>query len=186
MSRVLFIRHAETEMAGRFCGHSDPELNKQGQTQLARLTRVLSTEKIREIYSSDLRRAQSTAEAIAADRNIPLTLRPALREIHFGDWEGMTWRQIERMNPDYARRWVDGYPHVPAPAGESFPMFETRVLDEVNRLIDRDAEAIAVVTHAGVLRVVLRHLRGCSDQDAWQQTKPYCCVVRFDTKGESQ
>ena len=31
MSRVLFIRHAETEMAGRFCGHSDPELNAQGR-----------------------------------------------------------------------------------------------------------------------------------------------------------
>ena len=186
MSRVLFIRHAETEMAGRFCGHSDPDLNAQGQAQLARLARVLSTEKIEEIYSSDLRRARSTAQAIAAGRNIPLTLRPALREIHFGEWEGMSWRQIEQMDPGYARKWVDGYPRVTAPAGESFPGFEARVLDEVNQLIDRDAEAIAVVTHAGVLRVVLRHLHGCSEEEAWQQTKPYCCVVRYEAKGESQ
>jgi alpha-ribazole phosphatase len=90
------------------------------------------------------------------------------------------------MDPDYARRWVDGYPHVPAPAGESFPRFEARVVDEVNQLIDRDAETIAVVTHAGVMRVVLRHLHGCSDQDAWQQTKPYCCIVRYEAKGEGK
>jgi alpha-ribazole phosphatase/probable phosphoglycerate mutase len=186
MSRVLFIRHAETEMAGRFCGHSDPELNAQGKAQLARLAQVLSTEKIGEIHSSDLRRAQSTAQVIAAGRNIPLILRPALREIHFGEWEGLSWPEIEQMDPDYARRWVDDYPHLPAPAGEGFPGFEARVLNEVNQLIDCDAEALAVVTHAGVLRVILRHLHGCSEQEAWQQTKPYCCVVRYEAKGESK
>ena len=185
MSRVFFIRHAETDMVGRFCGHSDPDLNAQGQVQLAGLAQVLSTEKIGEIYSSDLRRAQSTARAIAAGRNIPLTLRPALREIHFGEWEGLSWRQIELADPDYARSWVGGFPHVPAPAGESFPSFEARVLDEVSQLIDRARDAIAVVTHAGVLRVALRHLQGCSEQEAWQQTRSYGCVVRYEAKGES-
>ena len=186
MSRVLWVRHAETEMAGRFCGHSDPDLNAPGQAQLAGLAQVLSTETIDGIYSSDLRRAQSTAKAIAAARNIPLTLRPALREIHFGKWEGLSWPEIEQMDPEYARRWVDGYPHLPAPAGESFQEFEARVLEEVNHLIDCDGESIAVVTHAGVLRVVLRHLQGCSEQEAWQQTQPYCCVVRYEAKGENQ
>ena len=186
MSRVLFIRHAETEMAGRFCGHSDPDLNAQGQAQLAGLAQALSAETIGGVYSSDLRRAQSTAQAIAAGRNVPLTLSPALREIHFGNWEGLTWGQIERMDPEYARRWVDGYPHVTAPAGESFQKFEARVLEEVSHLIDRDDDSIAVVTHAGVLRVVLRHLHGRSEQEAWQQTQKYCCVVCYEAKGENQ
>jgi alpha-ribazole phosphatase len=186
MSRVLFIRHAETEMAGRFCGHSDPELNAQGHGQLGGLARALSTDTIGAIYSSDLRRAQCTAQAIATERNIPLTLRPALREIHFGAWEGLSWAEIELLDPEYARRWVDGYPHVTAPAGESFREFEARVLKEVSRLVSRDGESIAVVTHAGVLRVILKHLHGCSEQEAWQQTKPYCCVVRYEAKGESR
>ena len=186
MSRVLFIRHAETEMAGRFCGQSDPDLNAQGQAQLARLAEVLSSEAITGVYSSDLRRARSTAQAIAASRNVPLTLSPALREIHFGRWEGLTWAEIEHMDPAYARKCVDAYPHLPAPAGESFRNFETRVLAEVKDLIGRDADPIAVVTHAGVLRVVLRHLHGRSEQEAWQQTQPYCSVVRYEAKGESQ
>src|ERR1700742_386415 len=106
MSRVLFIRHAETEMAGRFCGHSDPDLNAQGQVQLSGLAQALSAETFGRVYSSDLRRAHSTARAIAAGRNIPLTLRPALREIHFGRWEGLSWSEIEQLDPEYARRWV--------------------------------------------------------------------------------
>ncbi len=186
MSRVLFIRHAETAMAGRFCGHSDPDLNAQGQAQLAGLAQALSTETIGGVYSSDLRRAQSTAHAIAAGRKVPVTLRPALREIYFGEWDGLSWRQIEQMDPEYARRWVDGYPHITAPAGETFRNFEARVLEEVNDLIRRDAESIAVVTHAGVLRAILRHLHGCSEEEAWQQTQPYCCVVPYEAKGENQ
>jgi alpha-ribazole phosphatase len=180
MSRVFFIRHAETEMAGRYCGHSDPELNAQGRAQLIKLTHLLSKDAIETVYSSDLRRAKSTAQAIAAARNIPQVLRPALREIDFGEWEGMSWEQIQQLDPDFAQEWMAAYPHLPAPSGESFQAFEARILEEVNQLIEHNRGPIAVVTHAGVLRVVLRHLFGCSDQEAWQQTKSYCCVVRYE------
>ncbi len=180
MSRVLFIRHAETEMAGRFCGHSDPELNDQGRMQVSALAQLISAEPIDAVYSSDLRRASSTAQAIAAVREIPQVLRPALREIDFGRWEGLRWEQIEQLDPEYAREWVKRYPQVPAPAGESFRAFEARVLEEVHRLLDDNSGPIAVVTHAGVLRVVLQHLCGCSDEEAWQQTQEYCCIVRYE------
>ena len=186
MSRVLFIRHAETEMAGRYCGHSDPELNAQGRAQLTKLVQLLSAEPFDTVYSSDLRRAKSTAQAIAAGRNIPRVLRPALREIDFGDWEGMSWEQIEQLDPEYAQKWMAAYPHLPAPSGESFQTFETRILEEVNLLLDGNPGPIAVVTHAGVLRVVLRHLCGCSEPEAWRQTRPYCCVVRYEAKGENR
>jgi len=184
MSRVLFIRHAETEMAGRYCGHSDPDLNAQGRAQLTRLAQLLREEMLDTVYSSDLRRATSTAQAIAAGRNIPRVLRPALREIDFGDWEGLSWEEIEQLDPDYAQKWVISYPHLPAPSGESFQDFERRVLAEVNHLMNCSPGPIAVVTHGGVLRVVLRHLCGYSEPKAWQETQQYCCVVRYE--GESK
>jgi alpha-ribazole phosphatase len=186
MSRVLFIRHAETEMAGRYCGHSDPDLNAQGRAQLTRLTQSLTEEILDTVYSSDLRRAASTAQAIAAGRHIPQVLRPALREIDFGDWEGMKWEEIERQDPEYAQKWVSGYPHLPAPSGESFEDFERRVLTEVNHLMDLSSGPFAVVTHGGVLRVVLRHLCGYSEPRAWEETQQYCCVVRYEGQGESK
>ena len=178
MSRILFIRHAETEMAGRFCGQSDPDLNAQGRAQLMDLARLLSAETIDGVYSSDLRRALSTARAIAEDMSVPLSLRPALREIDFGRWEGLSWTQIEQRYPEYSREWVADYPRLPAPAGESYPAFKARILEEVNHLLD--CGPIAVVTHAGALRVVLQHLCGCSEQEAWEQTRPYCCIVPFE------
>ena len=180
MSRVLFIRHAQTEMAGRFCGHSDPDLNTQGRMQLTSLTGLLSAEPIDIVYSSDLRRASATAQGIAAVRQIPQVVRPALREIDFGQWEGMSWEQIEQMDPEYARKWMGRYPHLAAPSGESFQAFEARVLEEVKFLLDGNRRPIAVVTHGGVLRVVLRHLCGQSDEEAWQQTRAYCCIVRYE------
>jgi alpha-ribazole phosphatase len=186
MSRVLFIRHAETEMAGRYCGHSDPDLSAQGRAQLIRLSQLLAEEMLETVYSSDLRRATSTAQAIAVGRNIPRVLRPALREINFGDWEGLSWEEIERLDPEYAKKWVKSYPNLPAPSGESFEDFERRVVTEVNHLIDRRRGPIAVVTHGGVLRVVLRHLCGYSEPRAWQETRQYCCVVRYEGQGESK
>ena len=164
-------------MAGRFCGQSDPDLNAQGRAQLMDLARLLSAETIEGVYSSDLRRSLNTARAIAEDRSVPLSLRPALREIDFGQWEGLSWAQIEQRYPEYSREWAAGYPLLPAPEGEEFHAFESRILQEVNHLLD--CGPIAVVTHAGALRVVLQHLCGCSERQAWEQTREYCCVIRF-------
>ncbi len=84
MSELLLIRHAETDMAGTFCGHSDPELNARGRVQLGELINRLRKEKIGVVYSSDLRRAHTTGMAIAEAFNVACHLRSTLREINFG------------------------------------------------------------------------------------------------------
>jgi alpha-ribazole phosphatase/probable phosphoglycerate mutase len=184
MSELLLIRHAETDMAGTFCGHSDPELNTRGRAQLAELINRLRVDQIGVVYTSDLRRAHTTGMAIAEAFGIDCHVRRALREINFGEWEGTTWNEIERRDHAYARRWIEEYPGLPAPDGESIHDFERRVLDEV-KVLSLKAEAadctIAVVTHAGVLRTVLCALQGCSKDNAWEQTKSYCSVVRHTT-----
>jgi alpha-ribazole phosphatase len=179
MSDILFIRHGETDMAGTFCGHSDPDLNARGHEQTAELVNRLHSEDIGTVYTSDLRRAQTTAKAIASALGLECRLRPALREINFGKWEGLTWKEISERDEVYARRWVAEYPLVSVPEGEAFRNFEQRVLEEVAVLSTKAAErSIAVVTHAGVLRTVLCSLHRCSEEDAWEQTKSYCAIVR--------
>jgi alpha-ribazole phosphatase len=181
MSELLFIRHAETDMTGTFCGHSDPELNDRGRAQLGELINRLRIEEIGAVYTSDLRRAHTTAMAIAEAFRVDCHVRSALREINFGQWEGTTWKEIERRDDVYARRWITEYPRLPAPDGESLIDFERRVLDEVTSLSLQAAAAeyrIAVVTHAGVLRTVLCALHGCSESNAWEQTRSVCSVVR--------
>jgi broad specificity phosphatase PhoE len=180
MSEILFIRHAETDMAGTFCGHSNPRLNARGRAQLAELMTTLNTEDIGEIYASDLLRAQETAQGIARCFAVECHLRPALREINFGQWDGLTWEQIEQSDRAYAHRWVAEYPNLSAPGGEGFGDFERRVLEEIEALVIKTkGRGIAVVTHAGVLRTVLCRLLNCSEEEAWRQTRSYCSIVRY-------
>jgi broad specificity phosphatase PhoE len=96
MSEILFIRHAETDMAGTFCGHSNPPLNMRGRNQLSELLSALNSESIDEIYASDLLRARETGETIAEARAIKCHLRPTLREINFGQWEVSDGKKASR------------------------------------------------------------------------------------------
>jgi alpha-ribazole phosphatase len=181
MSEILLIRHAQTDMAGTFCGSSDPELNARGWIQVRELVERLRSENIGTVYTSDLRRAFSTASAIAVAHGVECHVRPLLREIDFGCWEGLAWKEIEQQDPIYAHRWMKEYPHLPSPEGESLDCFEARVLKEI-RLLWEEAQnmdqSVAVVSHAGVLRFVLSSFHECTDEEAWEQTRPYCSIVR--------
>ena len=175
MSGIVFIRHAATDMAGTFCGHSDPPVNAQGQEQIENILAALGNEPWDAVYSSDLKRAVTTAEALARVSHCHVITTPGLREIHFGAWEGLTWEQIEERDAVYAQRWIESFPFLNAPKGESFSLFERRVLKEVERLFRiADGKRVAAVTHSGVMRVVLRTCLGCSEEESWERTKTYC------------
>jgi broad specificity phosphatase PhoE len=181
MNDLLFIRHAETDMAGTFCGQSNPPVNERGNRQVQALLKAIERESIDEIYTSDLRRAVATADAIAEVFACPFVARPGLREINFGEWEGLTWQEIERRDNAYAREWSAAYPTLPAPGGESFEAFQKRVMIEVEHLLTHVVHGgIAVVTHAGVMRVVLRKLCGLDEKEAWERTSSYCSFFKYE------
>ena len=80
------------------------------------------------IYCSDLSRSRRTAELLANGSAIPIRVRPALREIDMGDWQGLSRREVaERRPADYAARGRDIANFRP-PGGESFADLAARVL----------------------------------------------------------
>ena len=79
MSVILLIRHADTDLAGKFCGHSDPDLNATGQRRLVSLVEEIASLGVSRIYSSDLRRAAQTAAAIGRRIAVAVEFRPGLR-----------------------------------------------------------------------------------------------------------
>jgi broad specificity phosphatase PhoE len=178
MPELILVRHAATDMAGRFCGQSDPPINAAGARQVHVLVNALGAWKAGYIYSSDLQRALQTAEAISNAFAVPLKLRSSLREIHFGQWEGLLWRDIEKQSPDLANLWIREYPHRSAPEGEDYVQFLSRVIPESELLFQHaQADRIIVVTHAGVMREILMRQCKVSDIDAWQWTKRYGAFV---------
>jgi broad specificity phosphatase PhoE len=154
-------------------------VNERGLHQIEELLRTLKNERIDAVYTSDLSRSKVTADAIGNAFALTPIVVPELREIDFGEWEALSWREIELRDPAYARRWSDAFPNLAAPGGESFDAFQSRVLSKVDRLVEASQGCAAVVTHAGVMRVVLRSLCRLDEQEAWDRTREYCGFFRY-------
>lgn len=181
MTKLLLIRHAETNLAGTFCGHSDPALNVQGWSQVERLITELEKHSIEFVYTSDLQRAQQTARAIASRFGAECHVRAGLREIHFGKWEGLRWSEVVLRHPEEANRWIKEYPHGNFPEGEDMRCFDVRVRQEIEFLIgESNAKPIAVVTHGGVMRAVLTQFTQLSPEAAWRSTKGYGILIPME------
>jgi len=178
MNTIVFIRHGETDMAGRFCGHSDPDLNPAGESQAISLAEEASTLGIERIYSSDLCRAAQTAAHIAHRTGVGVDYLSALREIHFGHWEGLHWQEIEERFPEEADRWLREFPWRSAPSGEAYADFTARIEAVLAPLLNDEKDTrVAIVTHRGVMRYALTKFFGFSEEEAWTKTAPYGAVV---------
>ena len=178
-STLLFLRHAETDLAGTFCGSTNPPLNQRGLAQLPGLLRALADLRLQAIYTSDLLRARQTAEALAKQFSTPLYARPALRQIGFGAWETLTWPEIEALDSNFAAKWVADFPNLTPPDGESISCFKHRVLEEIKFIRQQsEDQAVAIVTHSTVLRVLLEEVGHLAPHHAWERTRDYACIIQ--------
>lgn len=185
MGNLILLRHAATEMAGTFCGHSDPPLSSEGRAQLPALAALSRDWNLRHVYASDLQRAQETAEAIAAATRVSVTTLPGLRELSFGEWEGLTWSEIEVREPSVAATWLKKFPHMPAPGGESYEHFSQRITEAMQTVeAELSTGSVAVVSHAGVLREILAKKSGIATDVAWKWTRAYGAWIVMHPGGE--
>jgi broad specificity phosphatase PhoE len=162
---IVLVRHGETDWnrERRFQGHADVPLNQAGRAQSAELASVLAGEGLAAVYTSPLRRASETA-AIVADR-LGLALRPleALREIHVGDWEGLTFEEVqERYSESAPVNWRAGWT-----GGESYDELHARVVPALVALAaEHPNERVLAVTHAGPVRAALAAAMRLSHDEA--------------------
>jgi len=154
------VRHGRTawNADGRFQGQTDVPLDETGRAQASGLAALLADLPIARAVASDLSRASETARIVIGERPIPLSYDEDWREMKFGAWEGLTWREIVERFPevDESRPTVPKF-YTPA-GGETFDDVCTRVRRAVERIQGsaRAGERILVATHAGVLHALLR------------------------------
>ena len=162
-ARLFVVRHPETDWnhENRWQGHADLPLNARGREQMRRTYEELRGEPLAAIYASDLLRAHETATFLGVKLGLRPRITSALRERAMGEWEGRT--------PEEARaEWPDLYPLVeadplrrPPPGGESFGELYRRVMPVLQRIARlHPGESAVVVTHGGVLKVLLCALLG--------------------------
>ena len=161
MTTIYLIRHGETEWnrSGRWQGHADVPLSVAGYQQATALAQRLVNDGVQfdHIYASDLSRAFETAQivtrAIFPDGRRQVQAFPALREINIGAWSGLTRAEIIAQYPG-AFTTVHH-----APDGETNDLFSERVGGALTDLALRHpGETLAIVTHGGTIRAMLRHV----------------------------
>jgi probable phosphoglycerate mutase len=162
-TRILALRHGETDwnVEGRIQGQIDIGLNDEGRAQAELLASALAEEPISAIYSSDLRRARATAEALGRATGIALQLDAGLRERHFGAFQAHTVDEVERDHPELAKRWRSREADFAPEGGESLTEFFERCVTTATLIAARHpGQTVAIVSHGGVLDCLYRAANG--------------------------
>lgn len=153
--KLYLIRHGQTAWnhAQRFQGHIDTPLNEVGRQQAKALARRLSNQSFDMIYSSDMLRATETASMICG-LNFQSDVR--LRELKFGDWEGLTYSEIKEKDPGTLQAWKDNFYDNAPPNGETLSDLARRTRSFLDDLLKcHKDKTIMVVAHGGVLQVLI-------------------------------
>ncbi len=158
MTRFLIVRHAESALneQNRIQGHKDSGLTAKGLDQARRLSRKIKKLPIDKIYSSDLGRAYSTTLEIVRHTKLPIVRDPKLREIHLGDWEGMTPEEVDRLYDKGYQKWLKKPSSIKIPKAETLRHFKTRVTARIQAIARANrGKNVLVVTHGGVITALL-------------------------------
>jgi alpha-ribazole phosphatase len=160
LPRLLLIRHGRTNLLNeyRYWGSTDIPLNDDGIKQAEQIKDRLAKEKITHVYSSTLSRARDTAKITAEAHHKTITVCAELDECNFGYAEGLTYKEIEKKHPSLAKE-LAGMGNITFPGGESMDQFYIRTRSFLKRLEkNQPQDVIAVVAHAGSLRMLICHL----------------------------
>lgn len=176
--RLVLIRHCEPapEARGRCYGALDFGLSDAGRAAAAAIRVPWALDAV---VSSPRRRALETAAPLATAHGVDVTVDDRLRELDFGDLEGLTYEECERTRPELYRRWMEAPTTVEFPGGESYALLRRRVLDLVAELRLRGG-VVAAVTHGGPIRAVVAASLRIPDDAIFRIAQDYGAMTVVD------
>ena len=163
MSKIYLIRHGEVEFNRKnaYVGSTDLALNDHGRHQAELLADYLQDKQISEVFSSDLRRAYHTAEIIAGRMGLGVQALPELRELDYGDWEGVPEADAPKLYPHIFRDWRKNPVDVRIPGGETVGELRDRAYPAFRRIAEQVSGVnLVIVAHKTTNRVLLCCLLG--------------------------
>ena len=186
-------RTADTER-GVFAGRdgADPPLSPSGEADAARLAAALhrlggdaspvpGVPAVTAVVASPLLRALGTAKAVAERLALDVVTDDGWAEMSFGAWDGLTYAEITRRDPEALARWWGDAGVVP-PGGESFDELAVRVRAARERAVAaHPGGTLAVLTHGGPVRVLVRDALEGGEAVLWRLrvTPGALTVVRY-------
>jgi len=161
MTTTVLLRHGLTKhtAAKRFSGWGgdDPELSDAGLVQAQQVATHLTThDAIDHVISSPMVRTRQTAEVVAGALGLAVELDDDLRECAFGDWDGLTFADVQEAFPDVLEKWLASTGVSPT-GGESFDEVAERVASVRKKILaDHPDRTVLLVTHVTPVKTLVR------------------------------
>ncbi len=186
MLELWLVRHGQTEFSreNRFCGSIDPPLSDVGQRMADSLGASHGEAKWDAIYCSPSQRARQTVAPLAKRAKLEPALDDGLREISYGEWEGLKHEDVKSRFPDVYAYWSQDTASRATPGGETAFMVAARAAPVLERIRREHATGkVLVVSHKATLRILVCALLGMDVRLFRERiAQPVCALSRFEVK----
>jgi broad specificity phosphatase PhoE len=161
--RLTLVRHGETlwNQTKKIQGITDIGLSELGIEQANKLSLALRNENFDKIITSPLKRAYDTAQAIARNHALSITVENDLHELNAGELEGLTFPDLQLRYAEFLSKWMIDHASVTMPQGESLQEVQDRVWPVIQRITATSENAL-VVSHSFVIITILCKVRNLS------------------------
>ncbi|GAB3485054.1 histidine phosphatase family protein [Marinomonas epiphytica] len=182
--KLYLVRHPKPDVATGLCyGQLDVPILDGWQTQAEAIQRYLYERHGKfghpiAYFHSPLSRASQLAERVSAGQSKPIT---ALKELDFGDWEGTTWEQISKQQID---AWFADLSNSAPYQGESLQDLADRLWQWWQSLDTSQTDACVLVTHSGVIKVLVSLLCQWPLQQSHRIDVGFCSISELQVQGE--
>ena len=183
-NRIYLIRHGQVAGYEDFpvYGHIDVDLTDVGILQMKQMAERLRLTELKAVYSSDLIRSATGARLIARHHDVPVYFLSELREMRFGDWEGLTLAEIRTRFPEELQKRQDDLMNYSAPGdGESIADLAARIEVVFDRIrAEEQGNDIVIAAHGAVNRVILCKALGLNLARMFNIHQAYGCLNIID------
>jgi alpha-ribazole phosphatase len=163
MLELYLIRHGQTDFSreNRFCGSIDPPLNEIGLRMADAFGAAYAGQKWEAIYVSPSLRARQTGGALAKRVELEMIVDEGLREISYGEWEGMRHEEAKAKWPDAYAYWAADTASRGTPGGETAFKVAARAAPVIERIRREHGDGkVFIVSHKATIRILVCALLG--------------------------
>lgn len=170
MVKLILVRHALTvdNQKSRLSGHIDSYISEEGKEQIDKITNYLKDFDIDKIYTTTSSRTKDTVKKLSELKSIEIIEKESLKEISFGDFEGLTFDEIKDKYPKEFQDMIEKGYEYKYPNGESLIDSYNRVCIELDNIIsNNDNRTILICSHGGTIRNIITYLISNSYKYHW-------------------
>ena len=179
MLTIDLLRHGALEGGVKYRGSLDEALTQAGRAAMDDVWQQLQGE-VNTIICSPLSRCADPASSWAAQSGIPCVVEPAIQELSYGDWEGLTAEEIENAYPGVLQAWRQDPTQMTPPNGESMLDFSKRIQVFLHHLIQEYEQGhLLLVGHSGSIRMLIAHALQAPIVSTRHLSMPYACWSRL-------